>query len=352
MSLSLGQAGGVAGFAVAAMLLAGATGCGSAGDKVGEQGRIAFEREGDVYTMDASGENERTFANAYEDFSWSPDGARLAYATPEGEIIVANSDTGATVWQTRAPSEFKRCFSPVWSPDGDLIVCEYDLEPYFIGTVDTRTRSSSIRRLTPDCCHQPAWSPDGSQIAYWSFGDYTPERGYFGRNGLFVMNSDGSGKHRLTGRGESGGYLNPPAWSADGHTIAFIDGYDIWTVDARGGKPRRVLDGGNRTTNFLAWSPNGRKLAFTHGDGHDFEVYVMNRDGSGLRNLTNNERNDRQPSWSPDGKAFAFSTNRDRNYEIYVMNADGSNPTRLTNTDDDESDPNWSPTTTATSESP
>jgi Tol biopolymer transport system component len=340
---------------VASLLLgAAATGCGSSQDdkEVRESGRIAFEREGDVYMMDTSGENETKVPTAYQRVSWSPDGARIVYSNPEGEILVANSETGATVWQTRAPSEFKRCFLPVWSPHGDLIACEYDLEPSFIATVDATTQASSTKRLTPDCCRQPVWSPDGKRIAYWSFGTYSPERGYFGPSGLFVMSADGTGKRRLTPRGDAGSYINPPAWSSDGHTIAFIDGHDVWTIDARGGKPRRVLNGGNRTTNYLAWSPNGRKLAFTHGDGHDFEIFVMNPDGTGLRNLTHNERNDRQPTWSPDGKALAFSTNRALNYEIYVINADGTNPTRLTDTDEDESDPNWSPMPTTIRKSP
>ena len=106
-----------------------------------------------------------------------------------------------------------------------------------------------------------------------------------------------------------GTYINSPAWSPTGNTIAFIDGHDIWTIDARGGKPRRLFNGAGGTTNHLAWTPR-RKLAFTHGDGHDFELYVINGDGTALRNLTDNETTDRQPSWSPDGNALAFSTNR------------------------------------------
>ncbi|NIM52761.1 MAG: hypothetical protein GTO22_26535, partial [Gemmatimonadales bacterium] len=39
---------------------------------------------------------------------------------------------------------------------------------------------------------------------------------------------------------------------------------------------------------------------------------------------------DREPAWSPDGTRIAFASNRDGNYEIYVMDADGSNPVRLT----------------------
>ena len=50
----------------------------------------------------------------------------------------------------------------------------------------------------------------------------------------------------------------------------------------------------------------------------------MNADGSDQRRLTRNLDIDLDPAWSPNGRSMAFTTNRDGNYEIYVMNADGS----------------------------
>ena len=81
------------------------------------------------------------------------------------------------------------------------------------------------------------------------------------------------------------------------------------------------------------------KIAFARNN----EIYVMNADGSGATNITNNAVFDGQPAWSPDGTKIAFFTNRDSTDEIYVMSADGSDPTRLTfNTESDEY-PAWSP---------
>src|SRR5207248_8779821 len=82
-------------------------------------------------------------------------------------------------------------------------------------------------------------------------------------------------------------------------------------------------------------APSGRpaagQIAFTSGrDGND-EIYVMNADGSGQVNITNNPAEDTYPVWSPDGSKIAFYSNRDGNGEIYVMNADGSGHTTLTN---------------------
>lgn len=86
------------------------------------------------------------------------------------------------------------------------------------------------------------------------------------------------------------------------------------------------------------------KIAFASDQNGNFEIFVMNADGSGQINLTNNSAIDSQPSWSPDGRRIAFASTRDgSNYEIYVMNADGNNPIRLTNNSLSNGSPSWSP---------
>ena len=92
-----------------------------------------------------------------------------------------------------------------------------------------------------------------------------------------------------------------------------------------------------------AWSPDGTKIALDADPDGDFDIYVMDADGSNLVNLTNNSINDAFPAWSPDGTKIAFRSNRDEDHEIHVMDADGSNPVNLTMTDGYESAPVWSP---------
>ena len=102
------------------------------------------------------------------------------------------------------------------------------------------------------------------------------------------------------------------------------------------------------TVQALLFSEEGR-IAFSSDRDGDYEIYVMNADGSDQTNLTNNDTTDWEASWSPDGSRIAFSSRRDGDYEIYVINADGSDQTRLTNnagrrhrySRSSEADPSW-----------
>ena len=140
--------------------------------------------------------------------------------------------------------------------------------------------------------------------------------------------------------------------------IAFTSGRDgnaeIYVMDADGGNLRRLTNNPARD-HSPAWSPDGKRIAFVSDrDGHvnvrnspNYEIYVMDADGSNQQNLTNDPDNDRHPSWSPDGKRIVFSSyrdnDRDHNIEIYVMDADGGNPERLTNNLTEDEYPSWSP---------
>ena len=80
------------------------------------------------------------------------------------------------------------------------------------------------------------------------------------------------------------------------------------------------------------WSPDDRKIAFVSdrdGFGVD-QIYVMNADGSDPTRLSDGSGENLYPSWSPDGRKIAFESTRGGNVDVYVMNADGSNPANLT----------------------
>ena len=82
---------------------------------------------------------------------------------------------------------------------------------------------------------------------------------------------------------------------------------------------------------YPAWSPDGSAVVFESTRDGDPEVFVMNADGSELRQLTFNNVVDGSPVFSPDGSQIAFVSDRDGNLEVYLMEADGGNPHNVSN---------------------
>jgi dipeptidyl aminopeptidase/acylaminoacyl peptidase len=92
------------------------------------------------------------------------------------------------------------------------------------------------------------------------------------------------------------------------------------------------------------YSPDGTRIAFMNNYDGDYEICVMNADGTGVEQLTKNSALDAYPSWSPDGSKIAFTSNRDGDFDIYTMNANGSHQTNITSDDPSYDDfPRWSP---------
>jgi dipeptidyl aminopeptidase/acylaminoacyl peptidase len=92
------------------------------------------------------------------------------------------------------------------------------------------------------------------------------------------------------------------------------------------------------------WSPDGNKIAFQSDRDGAGEIFVMNADGTGVQQLTDNDDLDWVPAWSPDGNKIAFNSDRDGDSEIFVMNADGTGVTQLTNNERRwDGLPDWSP---------
>jgi tol-pal system beta propeller repeat protein TolB len=161
---------------------------------------------------------------------------------------------------------------------------------------------------------------------------------------IWSMNPDGTGQVNLT---HSADVEEHPVWSPDGRKIAFYSERNpsgIWIMNPDGTDQTPIASGAEP-----AWSPDGTKIAFDCSRGGNGEICVMNADGSGQIDLTNNPAADGGPSWSPDGRRIVFASNRDYlgteefDVELYVMNADGSDQARLTYDSVINFGPDWSP---------
>jgi len=180
-----------------------------------------------------------------------------------------------------------------------------------------------------------AWSPDGKKLAFatWSLKDIniwmmntdgtglTSLVSEFGRDEIFVINVDGSNLMKLTHDGGAS-----PDWAPDGTEIAYVavtDRFtDVFVINVDGTNVRRLTDQlGNAKT--PVWSPDGTKIAYTKE-----QIYIMNADGSDLRNSTEYTRSSRfaHPSWSPDGTRMIVERTQNIGPEIVELLADGTRP--------------------------
>ena len=103
------------------------------------------------------------------------------------------------------------------------------------------------------------------------------------------------------------------------------------------------VDDGNVVFEIETPDAGDTQIAFASNRDGDFEIYVMNADGSNQTQLTSNNVNDDKPSWSKDGSRIAWETELDGDFEIFVMDADGSNQRQITDNDVNDWGPSWNP---------
>jgi serine/threonine-protein kinase len=224
---------------------------------------------------------------------------------------------------------------PRWSPDSSQIAyygdSDGDFEIYVMNA-----DGSGVTQLTDNDVDDlyPSWSPDGASIAY------TETRGEDAE--VFVMNADGSGPTQLTENETDDRY---PVFSPDGATIAFATaaeaGYDIVTMPSSGGDVT-PLTSNDADDDAPDYAPDGATIVFSSDrQGGNYDIWQMDADGANPRRLATASREDAIPRWYEDGSHIVFDSNRDGDFEIYVMNADGTGQTQLTDdqTADYEPDP-------------
>lgn len=151
---------------------------------------------------------------------------------------------------------------------------------------------------------------------------------------VYLAEPDGSVARKI----DVVGVQTNPAISPDGARVAYESGRGIWVMDADGTGQRRVSDGTNSTTfadSDPAWSPDGGGIVFSRYQAGDSDLWSVNLDGTGQKNLTNTGGYDEMdPAWSPAGGEISYTRvgcDPDGGIScVFKMDADGTDPVNLT----------------------
>ena len=261
------------------------------------------------------------------------------------EIFVMNEE-GEDVRQLTDSASIDR--HPSQSPDGMQIAFSSDragdrndgMFKIFIMNFDG-TNVRQITRNSNDA--NPAWSPDGTQIAFSRGRDDSPQ--------IFIVNVDGTNVRQVT---NSDGFAHiEPSWSPDGQKIVFSGSppngqFEIYTVNTEGTDLRQISYN-DRPSSSPSWSPDGTQIIFSaflliEDLSFSAHIFIMDSDGTDTRKLTDNEMFsslDTEPAWSPDGTEVVFSrapTGESTQFEIYIINANGTDLRRFWQ---EGRDPSW-----------
>lgn len=222
--------------------------------------------------------------------------------------------------------------SPSWTPTGDVVFAS---ETGGKSDIIVTDRSGGHRRGLVEKRGDSggaAFSLDGSQLAYHSDRE--------GNYEIYVALADGSAARNITN--------NPaidqnPAWSRDGAQIVFMSNragknFDIYRMNRDGSGIERLTSSGSNW--YPQYSPDGMQILLQV----DRDAYIMSLATKGLRRVTHEPADGTHPTWSPDGSKVAFASAREGRREIFTSNPDGSDATMLVAMPTgDAVDPRWSP---------
>jgi len=286
---------------------------------------------------------------------WSPDGRQIAFvrATATGsELLVVPALGGPERRIYSRSSTLEHCSGMMsWSPDGQLLaIADREREQFTCSIFLLSLETLQKRKLTspPDSAgadYAPAFSPDGHDIA---FNRFSPAGG-----GIHVVAAAGGIPRRVTL--DQYFWRERLAWLPTGRELLFSaqgGGRDpessssLWKVSASGGTPQRLGVGGDNAAN-PAVSPSGDRLAYEqrHLDANIWRIALPQSTRPTLAplQLIASSRQDYAPHVSRDGARVAFLSDRSGDDEIWLCDTAGANVVQLTTSDGTFGTPQWSP---------
>jgi TolB protein len=236
----------------------------------------------------------------------------------------------------------------------DEIMKAYGEKPLFtskIAFVSNRDGNDEIYLMDYDGANQtrwtfnavrdymPAFAPGGQHIAYTSFRNFVP-----------VLTIDDIYENKRT-TVASRGTSYAAAFSPDGKKLAFSSSMDgnaeiyvaeVETSPTRIGRIRRLTFNPAVDT-APSWSPNGREIVFTSDRGGTPQIYVMDADGANPRRISFGANYHDSPAWSPNGDKIVYVARVDNLFDLYLYHVQSGQISKLTESNARNESPSWSP---------
>lgn len=267
--------------------------------------------------------------------SFSPAGDRFVYvfsSSSKGESYVKIADLSGKEIATVASRPKRESFTlypggPAWSPDGNFIAYGVGSTSHMqVSVVNVQTREE--RPLTSQSWKEIGrviWLSDGSGLVFSARDQMDAPRQLW-----FVSYPDGAVR-KITNDLDD---YTSVSLTGDGKTLGAIHTREKTSISVAGARKdlaeaTEIFSEVGAGRERITWTPDNRILFCSRTSGN-WDIWSMNKDGSGARQLTFDAYNDLFPAISLDGKSVFFASDRLGGFNIWRMNADGNDQVQLT----------------------